>query len=155
MSKRVKQAGVALVVVFAIAQLIRPERTNPAIDASRTMQAQVGMANRLVPVLDRACGDCHSNETVWPWYTQVAPLSWALAAGVREGRRVVNLSEWGAYSPERQREILIASCEDVSKDRMPGRPWTLLHPEARLSAEDIETICAAAHHPEALAAGRR
>jgi hypothetical protein len=152
MSRRLKQAAVGFVVVFAAAQLVRPERANPPIDASRTIQAHVGTTSRLAAILNRACGDCHSNATVWPWYTEVAPFSWLMARGVAEGRKAVNFSEWGVYSPNEQRTLLAASCDDASTGRMPG-PWTLLHREARLSAQDIETICAAASHADAHEAG--
>jgi Haem-binding domain len=154
MNKRLKQAAVVLVVVFAAAQLVRPERANPATDASRTIQAHVGTASGLVAVLDRACSDCHSNETVWPWYTQIAPASWLMAYGVTEGRKAVNFSEWAAYPPEAQRTLLSASCQDASEGKMPG-PYTLLRPETRLSAQNIETICAAARQAEAEAADAR
>ena len=67
MSRRLKQIAAVFVVVFTAAQLIRPERTNAPTDASRTIQAQMETAGGLVAVLDRACSDCHSNRTVWPW----------------------------------------------------------------------------------------
>ncbi len=152
MSRRLKQAAVVFVVVFAAAQLVRPERANPATDVSRTIQAQVGTAGALAAVLDRSCRDCHSNNTVWPWYTQVAPVSWLMARGVAEGRRAVNFSEWAGYPPEVQRTLLSVSCQDVSSGKMPG-PYTLVRPETKLSPQDIETICAAARRAEANAAG--
>ena len=152
MSGRLKQAAVVFVVVFAAAQLVRPERANPATDISRTIQAHVGTASGLVAVLDRACRDCHSNRTVWPWYTQIAPVSWLMASGVSKGRKAVNFSEWAAYSPEQQRMLLAVSCDDATSGKMPG-PYTLLHPETRLSAQDVETICAAARQAAAPAAG--
>jgi len=151
MSRRLKQAAVVLVVVFATAQLVRPERTNPATDASRTIRAHVGTASGLVAVLDRACGDCHSNDTVWPWYTQIAPASWLMVYGVTAGRKAVNFSEWASYQPELQRTLLSASCQDALTGKMPG-PYTLLRPETRLSASDAEAICAAARQAEASAA---
>jgi len=151
MNRRLKQAAVVFVVAFAAAQLVRPDRTNPATDASRTIEAQVGTASGLVAVLDRACGDCHSNDTVWPWYTQIAPASWLMAYGVKEGRKAVNFSEWASYQPALQRTLLSASCEDASTGKMPG-PYTLLRPETRLSASDVETICASARQAEAAAA---
>lgn len=146
MSRRMSIAAVIIIVLvaaFAAAQLIRPDRTNPVTDASRTIQAQAGTTSALVAVLDRSCRDCHSNETVWPGYTQVAPLSWLMAYGVAQGRKAVNFSEWASYPPQRRRELLVASCQDASSGKMPGSPYTLLHPEAQLSARDIETICAA------------
>lgn len=142
MSRRLKQAAVVFVVVVAAAQFVRPQRANPATDPSGTIQARVGTTSGLVTVLDRACRDCHSNETVWPSYTQAAPLSWLMAYGVREGRKAVNFSEWAAYPPERQRMLLVESCRDASTGKMPGA-YTLLHPEMRLSAQDVATICAA------------
>jgi hypothetical protein len=149
MSRRLKQAAVLFVVVFAAAQLVRPERVNPSIDVSRTIQAHEREAGGMVAVLDRACGDCHSNSTVWPWYTQVAPLSWLMAYAVREGRNAVNFSEWAGYSAGEQRTLLVASCHDATEGKMPGRPWTMLHPETQLSAHDIDTICDAARRAEA------
>ena len=151
MSRRMKQAAVGFVIVFAAAQLVRPDRTNPATNASRTIQAQLGTRSRLGAVLDRSCRDCHSNGTVWPWYTRIAPLSWAMKYGVTAGRKAVNFSEWAAYAPPQQRNLLAESCQDASKGKMPGA-WALLHPEAKLSTQDIETICGAARQAEAVAA---
>jgi heme-binding protein len=138
--RRLKQSVLALVAAFVVAQLIRPNRTNPPVDPARALPAHL---SSLAAVVGRSCGDCHSNATVWPWYTQVAPVSWLMARGVSEGRSVVNFSEWGAYSPNQQRTLLAASCDSASSGRMPG-PWTLLHPETKLSPNDIEIICAAA-----------
>jgi hypothetical protein len=108
MRRRLKQVAVVFAVAFAAAQLVRPERTSPPTDPSRTIQAHVGAASGLVRVLDHACRNCHSNATVWPWYARIAPASWLMARGVAEGRKAVNLSEWGAYSPSEQRTLLAA-----------------------------------------------
>ncbi|HEY6927995.1 MAG TPA: heme-binding domain-containing protein [Steroidobacteraceae bacterium] len=143
MSRRLKQAAVLFAVVFVAAQLVRPARANPPTDVSRTIQAHAGTGSGLVAVLDRACRDCHTNGTVWPWYTQVAPLSWLMAYAVRGGRQAVNFSEWAAYPADRQRALLAESCQDVTAGKMPGA-YTLLHPDMKLSAQDVETICAAA-----------
>jgi len=148
MRRRLKQAAVLFLVLVAAAQLIRPNRTNPVTDASRTIQAHLGPTSGVVTIVNRSCGDCHSNATVWPWYTQIAPVSWLMAGAVKEGRRVVNFSEWASYSPDQQRILLGLSCQDVSEGKMPG-PYTLLHPEMRLSSQDIETFCAAAREAEA------
>ena len=154
MRRRLKLAAVVFVVVAGAAQLVRPERANPPTDGSRTIQAHVGTASGLVAVLDRSCRDCHSNQTVWPWYTQVAPVSWLMSYGVTKGRKTVNFSDWAAYSPEQQRILLALSCTDVTNGKMPGA-YTLLHPETRLLPRDVETICAAARQAEAKAADGR
>jgi heme-binding protein len=141
--RRWKQAFAVFAIVFAAAQVIRPDRANPPTDPGRTIRAHLGASTAAVAVIERSCGDCHSNATVWPWYTQIAPVSWLMAYGVAEGRKAVNFSEWSAYSPEQQRILLAVSCDDVTSGKMPG-PYTLLHPEMRLSAQDVATICAAA-----------
>src|SRR5262249_21179123 len=116
--------------------------------ATRTIWAHQ-TTQGLGTVLDRSCGDCHSNATVWSsWYTQIAPLSWLMAREVAEGRKAVNFSEWVAYSAAQQRILLAASCDDAKSGKMPG-PYTFFKPETRLSAQDIETICAAARETEA------
>src|SRR5262249_46482091 len=154
MRRRLKQAVVVIVVVFAAAQLIRPARKNPAIDVSRTIQANCGTNAGLVAVLDRACGDCHSNATVWPRYAQVAPLSWLMARAVAEGQKAVNFSEWAAHSPEQQRLMLAASCDDATSGKMPGA-YRFFKPDTRLSPPEIQTICAAARQRDVVAAGSR
>jgi hypothetical protein len=144
--RRFQQAVVAFVVLIAAAQLVRPAHTNPTTDPSRAIQAAPGTNSALPVVLDRACGDCHSNNTVWSWYSQVAPLSWLMARSVTEGRKAVNFSEWAGYLPDVQRTLLSASCDDATSGKMPG-PYTLFRPEAKLSPQDIGTICAAARQP--------
>ena len=141
MKGRFTRAAIITVGVIAAAQLIRPDRTNPVTDASRSIQAHVAPASELVPVLNRACGDCHSNATEWPWYTQSAPLSWLMAYAVSAGRKAVNFSDWAAYSPAQQQMLLAASCRDAASGKMPGGIWTALRPDSRLSTRDIETIC--------------
>ena len=138
--------GVLALAVLA-AQFVPANRTNPPIDPGRTIQAQLGPASPLVAVLDRSCRDCHSNATAWTGPARIAPLSWAMRAAVDEGRKAVNFSEWASYPPERQRALLAASCADASSGKMPGSAWTTFHPEARLSARDIEVVCAAARQP--------
>jgi hypothetical protein len=147
MRRRFMRAILVFAVLLAAAQLVRPERSNPPIDARRTIQAHSGTASGLGAILERSCNECHSDATVWPWYSKVAPLSWLMARAVAEGRATVNFSEWADYSPTQ----LASSCEAVSKGRMPGA-WTLVRPDARLSVQDVETICAAARQAEARAA---
>ena len=152
MSRRLEQAAVVFVVALAAAQLIRPGRANPPTDATRTIHAHE-TTRGLATVLDRSCGDCHSHSTDWSsWYTQIAPLSWLMAHEVAEGRKAVNFSEWTGYSAQHQRMLLAASCDDAKSGKMPG-PYTFFKPDTRLSDQDIEAICAAAHETEAKTAG--
>jgi heme-binding protein len=150
--RRLEGVTIGFVVVLVAAQLIRPDRANPPTDATRTIRAHE-RTKGLATVLDRSCGDCHSNATVLSaWYTQIAPLSWLMAHEVAEGRKVVNFSEWAAYSAAQQRMLLGASCDDAKSGKMPG-PYTFFKPDTRLSTQDVETICAAAHDTGAKAVG--
>ena len=154
MSRRITRAVIVFGVLFSAAQLVRPERANPPTDFGRTIGAHVGTPTAVPVILDRACGDCHSNATMWRPYTRIAPLSWVMAYAVTHGRKAVNFSEWAGYSPEQQRMLLEVSCQDVTSGKMPGA-YTLLRPETRLSDQEIETICMAARLNGATAAVER
>ena len=144
MSRRLKQAAVVVVVLAAAAQFARPDWTSPTSDPSCAIGADPGTTGALHAVLDRSCGDCHSNKTVSSsWYTNVAPLSWVMARSVTEGRKAVNFSDWTGYPASVQRTLLSASCDDAMSGKMPG-PYTWFRPDVKLSPEDIETICGAA-----------
>ena len=80
----------------------------------------------------RACFDCHSNESVWPWYSNIAPVSWLVQRDVDEGRRIVNFSEWTTSRQERVGEIV----EVLQEGEMPPPNYLLLHPSARLSSQE-------------------
>jgi len=146
MSRRLKQAAVVATALLALAQLAQPARENPRVDPDHAIRAWT--SSELGEVLDRGCRDCHTNATVWPWYARIAPVSWLMAYGVRAGRRAVNFSEWDRYSSEQQHALLVASCHDVTEGTMPGA-YSVLHPETRLAARDVATICAASAEPQA------
>ena len=141
MNRRFVYVAGGLVAAFAAAQLVRPSSANPPTDPARTIGAHAG--REVSAIVERSCRDCHSNATVWPRYAKVAPLSWLMSYAVTKGRSAINFSEWSAYPRDVQRMLLEASCEDASAGKMPG-VYTLLQPETRLSARDVETICLAA-----------
>lgn len=126
-------------------QLIRPARSNPAVDPTHTLEAVVLVPPRVESILRRACYDCHSDLTQWPWYSNVAPISWFVIDHVDSGRRHVNFSEWlrrDTKNPaEYTRERFEAMCKQVQTGDMPLTSYLLVHREAKLSQADIETIC--------------
>jgi len=133
--------GPALIVGLVLIQFIRPDHTNPSIDASRTIQARTQIPPSVLTIVQRACDDCHSNHTVWPWYSQISPMSWYLQHDVQEGRRALNLSDWAAYEQRRVTRKLNEICEEVTKGAMPTRPYVWLHPSAKLSEADRQALC--------------
>jgi hypothetical protein len=134
MRKRVLQACVVLVLLLVAAQAVRVERTNPPV--ARDVDAPADVRE----ILRRACYDCHSHETVWPWYSRVAPVSWLVAHDVREGREELDFSTWDAYPPAKRTKKLRKSMEEVDEGEMPPWSYTLMHPDARLGAADRETL---------------
>ena len=88
-------------------------------------------------VLRRACYDCHSHETVWPWYSTVAPISWLVAHDVHEGREELDFSTWDAYAPAKRAKLLRETAKETSEGEMPPWYYVLVHPDARLANEDV------------------
>jgi hypothetical protein len=128
-------------MVLAVAQIFRPARTNPPVDAKREIHANLPVDAYVATTLERACKDCHSHRTVWPWYSHVAPASWLVVSDVNRGRKALNFSEWSVYGPEEQRDHLAEMCKEVTEGEMPGFPYTLMHRDARLSKADIAAVC--------------
>jgi hypothetical protein len=143
MRKPLKYALVAVVVFLAGAQFIQPERPDPPTNPADTFEAVAKPSPEVAAVVRRGCYDCHSNGTVWPWYSRVAPVSWLVADDVKEGRAHLNFSEWNLYSPEMAHRKLQAACRLAKKGDMPLGQYRLRHPQARLSEQDINALCSA------------
>ena len=142
MTRILKLAALLAVLTLVAIQAYRPDRTNPPSDPAHALSATMAVPPPVDAVLRRACYDCHSHETRWPWYSQVAPVSWRIASHVRDGRDELNFSTWGAYEPRRRARKLTEICEEVSAGNMPLRDYLLLHREAVLTPADVETLCA-------------
>jgi heme-binding protein len=140
--KILKYGALALVLGVLIAQFIKVERTNPPLDPAASFEAVAKPTPEAAAVVGRACRDCHSNQTVWPWYSQIAPVSWLIASDVKEGRAKLNFSQWNIYSPEMTRIKLGQICEEVKKAEMPPAYYVPMHPEAKLTAADVSAVCA-------------
>ena len=117
------------IVLFGVIQLIPYGRdhTNPPVVQEPTWDAQTRA------IAQRACFDCHSNEVVWPWYSKVAPVSWLVQRDVMEGRSYLNFSDWGN---SRSREI----GEAVAGGEMPPFYYVMMHPNAKLTAVEKQTL---------------
>ncbi len=126
-----KVLGIAIlvaVVLFGLIQLVpygRDHTNPPAADELPWDSPQTRA------LAQRACFDCHSNETVWPWYSNIAPVSWLVARDVTEGRGEMNFSDWGRTSQRAQKII-----REIEEGRMPPSFYLPLHPDARLSADE-------------------
>ena len=139
--KILKWTAIALAVLFTVLQFIRPARTNPPVDESRTISAHTQIKPEVAAILDRSCNDCHSNQTRWPWYSNVAPISWFVINHVNDGREQMNFSDWAQYDRSDQENYLKKICREVKSGDMPINSYLWLHGDARLSSEDVKTLC--------------
>ncbi len=125
---------IVLAAVLVLAQFVPVDRTNPPLGG------EVPAPPEVRAILKRACYDCHSNETVWPWYSRVAPVSWLVAYDVRHGRREFNFSAWNRLSAERRIKVAQKSLEEIRDDEMPPGIYVSMHPTARLSQGDLRIL---------------
>lgn len=140
------RAGLAAVSVLLLIQLVpAPPRSNPPVDRGEKIEANVRLTPKAHDVLERACANCHSNETRWPWYSRVAPGSWLVGGHVERGRRALNFSEWRTRTegkPGAALATLSAACAAAANGQMPPPTYLWIHPEARLSQADKQALCA-------------
>jgi hypothetical protein len=142
MGKKTKGALVVVAAVAVVIQFFPPERTNPPSDPAASFEAVVKPPAQVAAIVARACQNCHSHRTVWPWYSRVAPASWLVVDDVVSARRKMNFSAWARMSPERSQEVLGDMCQEVKAGDMPLWQYRILHPEVKLSAEDVAAVCA-------------
>src|SRR5712692_3955312 len=140
MKKAIKRMGIAIVVLLVVIQVIRPARTNPPEDET-TIQANSTITPQISAIFERSCKDCHSSRTIWPWYSEVAPVSWLLVSDVNDARKQMSLSEWGTYDPRKKVSKLQKICEEVESGDMPLGIYVVLHPVAKLSDADRRALC--------------
>ena len=140
--KRMKRIAIAFVALLLVAQIVPVTRDNPP------HQGEVPAPPEVRAILERSCFDCHSRETRWPWYAYVAPVSWLLARDVHEAREHMDFTAWDTYSEKERREHFEEIWEEVDEGEMPLWFYVPLHPEARLSQDDLTRL-----HEWTLAAG--
>ena len=137
----IKRLGWGLLAVLALCQFIRPGHTNPPAAPGRDLSASAFAPSAKVAALLRgACYDCHSYETKWPWYGQIAPVSWWLADHIKDARARLNFSDWPVDNPARAKKKLERISENVESGDMPLPSYTWMHPAARLSAADKKLL---------------
>lgn len=125
---------IGVVAVFIAMQLVPIDRTNPPEDGP--LQAPP----RVAQVLERSCYDCHSHKSRWPWYGYVAPSSWLLRRDIVEGREHLNFSTWERYDAKKKAKLLEELWEEVDEGEMPLGIYVVMHPDAKLGAEDMAVL---------------
>lgn len=115
-------------------QFIQPDRTNPEVTADFDGPESVKA------ILQAKCYDCHSNESVWPWYSYVAPVSWWVADHVIEGREELNYSDWGTFSEKKRTRKTEETYDEIADGYMPLKSYLLTHRDAKVTEEELAII---------------
>jgi len=138
---RTKHILEILIVLLVAVQLVPLKRENPPITSAQTIYAAQPMPQVVRSILQNSCNDCHSNETQWPWYSYVAPVSWLVVHDVRAGRRHVNFSQWAAYPDKKKVDRLEQICDQVTNGDMPDGWYAFVHRSSHLTAEQRDAVC--------------
>jgi hypothetical protein len=125
---------VILAVLFVVIQFVPMTLTNPPVESDIPAPPDVKA------ILKVSCYDCHSNESVWPWYGKVAPVSWLLASDAEEGRGKLNFSTWNRYSPKKQAQLVSEAMDEVREGGMPPWFYVIKHSEASISPDKLKVL---------------
>ncbi len=136
----IKKILLLLLVLLILGQLIRIDKSVPDTDAQLDLFAMHDAPADIKAMVKGACYDCHSYETVYPWQTEIAPVSWWIKGHIKNGRLNTNFSEWGSYD-KNKRKYKGEECSEVLEDlRMPPKSYRFMHTAAQLSEDDRKKL---------------
>ena len=141
MKKVLKILAVIFAVVFVVLQFFRIDETAPPIVQAETLDAAVVVPPDISLILGRSCNDCHSNVTVFPWYSKIQPSAWYLKGHIDDGRRHLNFSVFNTYSPKKKAKKLEEICEQVESKEMPLPSYLWIHWDAALKDTEVQALC--------------
>jgi hypothetical protein len=135
MKKRfsLKKISLILAITLLFIQSFRIDKSTKAVDPSKDLISLTVPNEEVTQLLKIACYDCHSNQPTFPWYTNIAPVSWWIKHHINEGSHHLNFSEWGTYELKRKNHKLDECVEMLEKNEMPMSSYTWMHPEAKLT----------------------
>ena len=121
-------------------QFIQPARNYNRVKSNSDLGRLYEIPDSISQLLIIACNDCHSNNTRYPWYSNVQPVGWILAKHIRNGKADLNFDEFGSYSNRKQKNKVKAIVNQIRDDNMPLCSYTLMHKDARLSEKEKQLI---------------
>ena len=131
-----KKVLAGLIIILAVIQLFQPARNNSGQILTTDITKVVNVPPDVLLILKRSCYDCHSNQTMYPWYSWIQPGAWFMNSHIKEGKSELNFSDFGSYSLRRQNNKLKAISNIIPKDEMPLASYAILHPDAKLSGSE-------------------
>jgi len=137
---RIKKILLGLLIVVIAIQFIQPARNKNGQVIATDISKIYSLPQSVQATLKTACYDCHSNNTNYPWYTNIQPVGWMMARHIKEGKEELNLSEFGSYSERRQLSKLRSIENSIKDGSMPISSYTIIHKNARLTKEEKAQI---------------
>lgn len=134
-----KKVLIVLLVVFVVAQAFRPEKNN-SNDTSKDISNSYVVPENVKTILAKACNDCHSNNTRYPWYAEVQPVAWWINDHVKDGKKHLNFNEFDSYRIAKQYKKLEECIEEVKEGEMPLTSFTIIHKDAKLSDDEKQAL---------------
>lgn len=131
-----KKIALALLIIFVVMQFFRPAKNTSTVAASANIASKYNTPDNVQAVLKKACNDCHSNNTTYPWYAAVQPVGWWLDHHVDEGKQELNLDDFLNYGLRKQYHKLEEIIEQVKTGEMPLNSYTWTHKDAILTMEE-------------------
>ena len=148
--KILKKIALLLLVVFVAMQFFRPEKNQAQGGHTAKFLTETNPPNEVKTILQQSCYDCHSNNTEYPWYNNVAPVSYWLADHVKDGKRHLNFSEWDTYDLKKKDHKIEEVMDAVGEGWMPLKEYKWMHEKARLTEEQQTAVIAWAKRTRAL-----
>ncbi len=140
--KIVKKVALALLVVFVALQFYRPEKNQAQGNHTALFITQTNPSPDVKLILQESCYDCHSNNTEYPWYNNVAPVSYWLSNHIKDGKKHLNFSDWGNYDDEKKDHKLDEVVQMIEAGEMPLNEYTWTHETAKLTEEQQKAVIA-------------
>ena len=137
--KLIKKLLLSLLVILIVLQAFRPEK-NQSTDKSKHISTIYPVSDDANAILTKACNDCHSNNTNYPWYANVQPIAWWLEEHVEDGKKELNFDEFSTYRLRRQYHKMEEVIEQVKKKEMPLESYTIVHRDAKLTDAERVTL---------------
>lgn len=129
-----------LVLAFALLQFFRIDKTNPPVDKNMDFLTIKKTPENVATLIKSSCYDCHSNETIYPWYSNIQPFGWFLKDHIDEGRRELNFSNFATYEPAREARKLKKAASEIKEGEMPLESYLLIHKDAKLTPQQKELL---------------
>ena len=133
--------AIVIIATLIALQFFRIDKVNPPVVQAETLEASTVVPPDISLIIGRSCNDCHSNQTIYPWYSNVQPTAWFLKSHIDDARKKLNFSIWNTYQPTKKSQKLEKICEQLQLKEMPLPSYLWIHSSSTLSDNDSKALC--------------